>query len=414
MENKEKLFKTILYVILVILIIAIILGMVYILTAKDKTTKEEKLASGIDYHATTEQNLNLVLAPLENHFLDSSNEKNLSYNIATLNGDFAYSVDYGCDTTNASLKFKNYISDQAMSVLINGYPNNTFEALGCINEDEAYLATQMAFWEVVNRTGESKKSTEIFSVKNITPVSAGDDSYNRIMEVAKRLVELAKTEPYSKVPTMHIKNGDVTCTVVDENAIIGPYTIEISDDAEFKTIKASLINAPASAKITDVNGTEKAILSNGDTVYVQMNKNENESTFNIKFEAFANRKVGAFFEGTNQTSQDYAKLYLVPINMEKELTIKWSKTTTLGRIELIVADKKNSPVTGSVFNLIDSNGNFIMEVKTGKDGVVDFYSVPEGDYTLEQISAPEGYEIKEKSKKVTIVAGELSTVRFEN
>lgn len=88
--------------------------------------------------------------------------------------------------------------------------------------------------------------------------------------------------------------------------------------------------------------------------------------------------------------------------------------TTLGRIELIVVDANNNPVDGSVFNLIDSYGNFIMEVQSHSDGVIDFYSVPIGDYTIKQISAPEGYEIKENSKKVTVIGGELTTVKFEN
>lgn len=89
-------------------------------------------------------------------------------------------------------------------------------------------------------------------------------------------------------------------------------------------------------------------------------------------------------------------------------------TTTLGRIELIVVDENNNPVAGSVFNLIDSYNNTLMEVKTSSDGIIDFYSVPVGDYTIKQISAPEGYIIKENSKKVTVVGGELTTVKVEN
>lgn len=89
-------------------------------------------------------------------------------------------------------------------------------------------------------------------------------------------------------------------------------------------------------------------------------------------------------------------------------------TTTLGRLELIVVDENNNPVAGSVFNLIDSYNNTLMEVKTSSDGVIDFYSVPVGDYTIKQISAPEGYTIKESSKKVTVVGGELTTVKVEN
>lgn len=417
MENKGISNKIILCIVLIILIDALILG-VYFFTNKDsnnaKTSNDNETHSEINLDMVTSPKLKLTNSSLDNLFYDSHNQKNIAYHVATLNGDISYSVDYGFDTAEtSSVKFRDYLSDQAMAVLINGYPNKTSEALGCFNGDEAYLATQMAFWEVMNRTGESKKSTEIFRVTNITSPSEQDDAYNRINTAAQKLVKLAETEPYTRVPTMNIHNGNVSSTFVDGDVLIGPYSVTISDDAEIQTIKASLLNAPASAKITDENGVPKTILSSGENVYVRLSTTEEATTFQIKFESNLNRIVGSVYEGSNQNTQDYAKLGLIPIELEKELTIEFSKITTLGRIELVVSDKEKKPVVGAVFNLIDSH-NVLMEVKTGKDGVVDFYSVPVGEYTLTQISAPSGYEIKEKSKKVTVKPGELSTVTFEN
>lgn len=418
MENKGNSNKIILCIVFIILIDAIILG-VYFFTNKDnnnaKTSNDNETHSEINSDMVSSPKLKLTNSSLDNLFYDSHNQKNIAYHVATLNGDISYSVDYGDATSEtSSVKFRDYLSDQAMAVLINGYPNKTFESLGCLNEDEAYLATQMAFWEVMNRTDESKKSTEIFRVENITSATEQDAAYNRITTAAQKLVELAETEPYSRVPTMNIHNGNVSSTFVDGDVLIGPYSVTISDDAEIQTIKASLLNAPASAKITDENGVPKTILSSGENVYVRLSTTEEATTFQIKFESNLNRIVGAVYEGSNQTTQDYAKLELIPIELEKELTIEFSKITTLGRIELVVGDKDKRPVVGAVFNLIDSHNNILMEVKTGKDGVVDFYSVPVGEYTLTQISAPSGYEIKEKSKKVTVKPGELSTVTFEN
>lgn len=101
-------------------------------------------------------------------------------------------------------------------------------------------------------------------------------------------------------------------------------------------------------------------------------------------------------------------------NKDKNETQNQETLTTLGRIELIVVDENNNPVVGSVFNLIDEYNNCLLEVQSRSDGVIDFYSVPVGDYTIKQISAPKGYEIKESSKKVTVIGGELTTVKFEN
>lgn len=399
MKNKVKGLTPI---ILVILVIVVALG-IFINSKNEEATQ-----------TTDEKNLVLVSAPLENEFFDSYNEKNLSYDIATIDGDLAYSVDYGCDTAISSLKFKDYLSDQGMAVLMNGYPSKTFKELGCANEEEAYLATQMALWEILNRTGESEKATETFRVENVTSVSEEKASYDRMMKLARQLVKLGESEPYDKVPTLHIGNGNVTYTLTDEEIIIGPYSADISDDAEFKSIMVSLIDAPESAKIVDENGVEKSILANGETVYIIMNRSEEECTFKIKFEAYANRIIGEIYEVADSNAQDYVKLSLEPISMEKELSIEFTKVTTKGRIELVVGDEDNKPVAGSEFELIDQYGNLLMKVQTGKDGVVDFYDVPEGEYTLKQISALEGYKIKEESKKVNVVAGELVTVKFIN
>ena len=85
---------------------------------------------------------------------------------------------------------------------------------------------------------------------------------------------------------------------------------------------------------------------------------------------------------------------------------------TIGRIELIVNKKNNEPIEGIRFNLIDQYENNLMEVKTGKDGVIDFYSVPIGEYTLKVID--EESDIEEKVKKVTVEGGKLTTVNFKS
>lgn len=424
--NNKKTHKIILCVIIILLIIAAIVG-VYFLTNQNNKNSEEKapLAEATDEEQKQlpkelpEQLLKLESLSLANNFYDSNNEEDISYYIATLNGDLAYSLDYGAETQdNTSMTFRDYVSDQGMAVLMNGYPNNSFEALGCLNEEEAYLATQMAFWEIMNRTGESEKATKIFRVDNVVPTAENEDSYKRITDAAKKLVTLAEEDPYNKVPTMNVHNGNVGTETKDDGYVyIGPYSITISgtDAKTVKSITASLKNAPASATIVDINGNIKSTINDGEEIYVRCNVKEPDITFQINFKTDVDRMVGAIYKQSNEKLQDYAKLDIEPTSIEKDLTIEWTKVVTKGRIELIVTDKDNRPVADAEFSLLDSYGNIIMEtVKSGKDGVIDFYDVPAGEYTINQTSAPEGYEIKESSKKVTVTAGELTTIRFEN
>ena len=342
--------------------------------------------------------------------------KNVWYSRATLGGEVAYCVDYTCTAPSGVMTFRKYLSDQGMAVLIHGYPNCTPESIGCLSEDEAYMATQMALWEVLNRTGESNKAGIPFRVDNIQPLAGKEDFYNRAVTAAAKLVAMAEADPYTSVPTMVIDNANVKLNYIDGDALIGPYTVKIegTDPSTIKSITASLVNAPASARVTDVNGNDKTSLSSGDSVYVRMSTSEDNATFNIKFRADVDRKVGAIYEKKGQTVQDYVRIDTEPNTMEKGLTIEWEKITTLGKIELIKVDQDEEPVVGAKFALKDFEGNVLGEVETGTDGKVMFYNVPVGDYILEEISAPEGYAIKDKSQNVTVVGGETTTVKFIN
>ena len=347
---------------------------------------------------------------------DSGNGKNVWYSRATLGGDVAYCIDYTCPAPSGTMTFRSYLSDQGMAILMNGYPNNSPAALGCDNEDEAYMATQMALWEVMNRTGESQKSGLIFRVENVSPKAGKEDFYNKSVAAAKRLVAMAEANPYTTVPTMVIDNSQAGLSYLGNDALIGPYTVTIegTQSAIVKSITASLINAPASAKITDANGNEKTSLSSGDSVYVRMSSSEDSKTFKIKFTTDIDRKVGAIYTKPGETVQDYVKIETEPNTAERELTIEWEKVTTLGKIKLVKVDQDDQPVSGATFELKDTTGKSYGQVTTGDDGIINFYKVPQGQYILEEVSAPQGYTITEKSKNVTVVANQTAEVKFVN
>ena len=347
---------------------------------------------------------------------DAGNGKNVWYSRATLGGDVAYCIDYTCPAPSGTMTFRSYLSDQGMAILMNGYPNNSPAALGCDNEDEAYMATQMALWEVMNRTGESQKSGLIFRVENVTPKAGKQDFYNKSVAAAKRLVAMAEANPYTTVPTMVIDNSQAGLSYLANDALIGPYTVTIegTQSAIVKSITASLTNAPASAKVTDVNGNEKTSLSSGDSVYVRMSSSEDSKTFKIKFTTDIDRKVGAIYTKPGETVQDYVKIETEPNTAERELTIEWEKVTTLGKIKLVKVDQDDQPVSGATFELKDTTGKSYGQVTTGDDGIINFYKVPQGQYILEEVSAPQGYTITEKSKNVTVVANQTAEVKFVN
>lgn len=347
---------------------------------------------------------------------DTYNQEEISYKELTLGGDVAYSIDYGAKEPNGELMtFRKYLSDAGMAVLLNGYPNRNPEEMQCANSDEAYIATQMAVWEVMNRTGESLKATKIFRVENIEPIEGKEESCNRIITAASKLIEKAENEPYTDVPVMHINNSNINIVKnIGEDALIGPYTVSMEGVEESKVnyIRATLESAPASAMVTDENGNEKTLLADGDSVYVKINGSEADSTFDIKFEASVDRVIGLIYENSNSDMQDYVKLSTKLDNLEGNSTIEWSTSVTIGTIDLTVIDNENNPIVGARFALKSSEGKTYGEIESGTDGKIMFYGVPEGEYTLEQITVPEGYELSETAKNITVNGGKTAILTF--
>ena len=323
---------------------------------------------------------------------DSYNGKNVWFSNATLGGQTAYCIDYTCPAPSGTMTFRDYLSDQGMAVLVHGYPNASAASLGVNNDDEAYMATQMALWEVLNRTGESHKSGLIFRVDNVTPKSGMEGFYQRTTAAAARLVAMAEADPFTDFPTMTIDNSDVQDRgSKDGDALIGPYTVTISGNygSTLRSISASLVNAPASARIVDGNGNAKNSLANGDTVYVQMSRSEASTSFSVNFKAELDKIVGVIYTKPGQSVQDYVTTSTEPNTIEKDVQINWTKKNDLGEIQLVKVDQDDQPVKGAVFSLTNSKGENLGEVTTGSDGKISFYKVAEGQYTLTEVSAPE-------------------------
>lgn len=363
------------------------------------------------------QNVTYRPATIVNVGYDTVNGKNVWFSNVKLGDQTAYCIDYSCPAPNGTMTLRDYLSDQGMAILMNGYPNCTPAEIGVQTEDEAYMATQLALWEVMNRTGESHKAGRIFRVENIRANSGKEAFLNSAIEGAKRLVTLAENNPYNGVPTMNVHNGNAKTVVTDDGYVkVGPYSITVTGTsaATVKSITASLKNAPSSATIVDAAGNKKSTINSGEEVYVKFSVKEDSQNFQISFKTEVDRKVGAIYEQFGKIVQDYVRLDTVPVSMEKDCDIEFEKITDKGRIELIKVDQDDQPVSGAKFKLIDQYGNELMQVETHEDGVIDFYNVPVGNYILEEIEAPAGYTIKNKTSNVTVVGGQLSTVKVVN
>jgi len=84
-----------------------------------------------------------------------------------------------------------------------------------------------------------------------------------------------------------------------------------------------------------------------------------------------------------------------------------------GRIDVVKVDEEGTLLSDAWFSLIDSNGTTLQNAVT-VNGRVSFEDVPVGRYKVEEVQAPDGYELTSQTVNVTVDSEETVTLRFVN
>ncbi|NBI07324.1 SpaA isopeptide-forming pilin-related protein [Senegalia massiliensis] len=99
------------------------------------------------------------------------------------------------------------------------------------------------------------------------------------------------------------------------------------------------------------------------------------------------------------------KIELNSENLNPEMTIKNFKHGSI-IINKIDGDTEE-PLSGAEFELRDSEGNLVETLVSDENGQAGIGSLPRGKYTIQEIKAPEGYELDETKYEVELTADEL-------
>lgn len=138
---------------------------------------------------------------------------------------------------------------------------------------------------------------------------------------------------------------------------------------------------------------------------------ENEKKDEKKFEVKVDENKGKF--GKIKIVIGILVLLLVVIAGIVGVKFYLNSNAKTGRIEFVIVDQTEIPVVGAEINLAKENGEDIGTVKSGADGKINYYNVKEGNYVINVINMPEGYEIDENAKDVNIEVQENTTTEIE-
>ena len=336
--------------------------------------------------------------------------KNVFFTNATLGGDTAYCVDYGRSLPTGTMTYYKQLSAQGVSILVYGYPNTSPAEMGCASADEAYMATQLAFWTVLQKTGESE-GPRTFNLDNIYAKPGYEEFMQRAAAAAQRLNARALADPYIPNPELNVDTSSAKLINSNGEVVTGPYVLNVTGGT-VSSIKVSLSGAPTSARTTDGNGNSKSTFSNGEAVYVRFNQNETGSTMRLNVEADTNKVVGSIYTSGNSSVQNFVKLDTVPVELSTYVDIRWGTQT--GAIEIYKVDQDDNEVEGVTFELRNEDGETLAEGTTGSNGYIKFSNVQPGRYELVEVDAPSEYEMREDPIEVTVEANQTIRKTIEN
>lgn len=202
---------------------------------------------------------------------------------------------------------------------------------------------------------------------------------------------------------------------------------------------------PAGVTFGEVTGVEH-ILSSGTTetadtsMYTVTTSTTDDCTFEVSFSKefcdhlATNDRVIVYYTGTlNETAviNGSGNVNTAWLSFgEGHKTAESTATTYTFEADIVKTDSQNTLIDGAIFRIYDSatNGNEIKMVKINdttfrramegedgttilvKDGLVTIQGFDNGDYWLEEISAPEGYNQLTSRVKFTISDGNLKAV----
>ncbi len=352
----------------------------------------------------------------EKVFINKNYDYNTSFRQATLDSYIAYCIDYGRALPESTMTYKRDLSAKATSVLVYGYPNRSVSELGVSNKKEAYLATQLAFWNVVKSTGDVKKGVLELKYSDLEALPGEEASFERVLVAAKKLEAYAKANPYNPAFSVAIDSSAATTTVQGDTVVVGPYKVQSTGFDADKKAKITLSGAPAGTIITDKNGNQTAKFTTGEAIYVKAPVSAGSASLTLNASLTGNQYTGVAYGTSVANVQDYAAVVDKTVSLDNSVKVAWNVTSEAkpGNIQLNKVDTNGNVVAGAKFQLINSKGEIVNEAITNASGVISFSGLTEGNYTVVETFVPSGYVLDSTPKSVKVTSGNTTPITIVN
>ena len=411
-KNKKKILENLFYIICVLIIVACIIIIFITKDKKDVDIGADFLEPKLDGESKT-----IESGELTKYMQDTENEIYVKTAITKIDGNVAYSLTYAYDLIpERDVVTENYFTAGTMAaILLNGYPNKTYEEMGLNSEEEAYIATQLAVYDFANSIQFDDMIEEEFSMDNIIASdSQYEDMVTRVKTKAEELLEYAKENPFEENLSAIMNVDDAKISTNGEYTIAGPYSATTDTDNNTKRIMGEKFNPTieinaksyfpnTNAIISDKDGNELKEVSNGQEFYIKINGIEKAfSQFKLSGKTYVLR---ARIYKNNENKKQY--VVLEPKEIEYSDIISIINNLDTGKFNVNFKDDEGEEISGVKYYIYDENDQFIQDIDS--NGIYDF-DLPVGKYYIKLYEIPDGYFINGEKFEFEITKNNESVI----
>ena len=289
--------------------------------------------------------------------------------------------------------------------IINGYPYKTISELGCVTEEEAYLATKQAVYCMLTN-------------RDVNEYSAIGESGERVLNALKQIVNNARTSNEIKASSeLTVKQLDSLWKIdnIDNSYISQEFEVSANASIDKYNVELSEVNVEG-VKITNGNNEEQTEFKANEKFKVLMPITNilEDGSFIINVSGKVATKPVLYGKSKDPSLQSYALTGYTYEDGTGSRRVYYTQNDT--KIIIIKKDEAGEKyLQGVEFNLLDSNKNVIYTgLATDENGKIEINNLLPGNYFVQETRTLEGYDLYEKLIEIKLSLNETSTVNVIN
>ena len=333
----------------------------------------------------------------------------------TTDGKFLYCIDMNRDTaqnvTANLITNTQAVNGGSYYILKNAYPEKSITG----DADKDYYITQTAIWWYLDETTGSSNLGDMFK-------RSGSDDYGLRSKV-KSLVDAGVQHKNDPIPTEAATEIALSASSTSMSLSNGYYVSEsigVSKLTNTNTYTIKLVNAPEGTLVSrnggsDNNYTGPFSLKNNETFRVKIPSSKvSDTSMNIKVEASASGAQSYTLNAYKPTDDNMQSIILLD-KVKTDASTSMTLDIVSSKVSVLKIDTNTKqPLAGALLVLKDVNGKEITRWTSTVNAHV-IRNLSNGDYTVEELSAPTGYRLNKNVAKFTISDSRRDIrVNFEN